>query len=164
MRVALHPRAASEAGKFLKIVADKESTKQALIGFHNKFDVLQDAVRKFAEKQKGMREQIKQNLEKTLEEMVRTKKTKKHGKDKKNEQLKKMKDGNQLLLLSEMLKRLYNARKMVAYRTKQLLKVSELKELARKDMPARFNHVLLQTLGLHVNEEANQSEIVQLIM
>ena len=80
-----------------------------------------------------MREEIYEQLDIVLQEQIGKKSKQKKGKGEKSDKLKKVHNEETLKQLSEMLYRLYNARKIVIYRTTQLLKYQEQKESSRKD-------------------------------
>jgi hypothetical protein len=68
-----------------------------------------------------------------LEDQLNKKSKKKKQKDKKEDKLRKVHNEGTLDLVAEMMFRLYNARRIVTYRTLQLLKIQEQKESSRKD-------------------------------
>ena len=52
IRDAILSKAVTESSKFMKIVADKESTRMALLNFHKRFHLLSAKIEEFASKQK----------------------------------------------------------------------------------------------------------------
>lgn len=58
VRDALQDRASVDMIRFMKTVADKESTKIALIAFQKRFLILSERIKQFKEQQNAMRDQI----------------------------------------------------------------------------------------------------------
>lgn len=125
----MQDKASVEMIRFMKTVADKESTKIALISFQRRFLLLAERIKQFREQQTTMREAILEQLTAALKgylEGLKAGKSKKHKDTKSKELKKKMQlhlDNNTIEPLAKMLQILHNARRKLIFRTLRLMAI-----------------------------------------
>lgn len=159
----------------MKIVADVNSTKQALLSFHSKFELVQKLTHDFFTKNQQAKAKMTEQLTQAIKDALDQKKKetkKKHHKGDKGKDLKKWKSYEQeefaakIELVAKMMYRIYNARKVVIFRTLAILKlqhklqqVVDNKHTPPGDREAWLKQTVAQIKSLERKTEQLKNEI-----